>query len=158
MNKKAEKLLALAGLALLAACECPKDPQVITPVVIDDESLRGSAADFIANAGDRVFYDYDKSTLSQESEATLLRQVEWLNKHESRKVLVEGHCDPRGTREYNIGLGERRANAAAKFLLDHGISQDRVRTISYGKDRPIEAQGTQEEVYRLNRVAISVIE
>ena len=154
MEKKAKSLIAIASLALLAACECGTD----SDVVVEDDALRGSAADFIANAGDRVYFGFDKSNISSEAEATLLRQAEWLKKHESRKVLVEGHCDERGTREYNLGLGERRADAAARFLTEHGVDGERVRTISYGKDRPIAASGSQDEVYRMNRVAVSVIE
>ncbi|MDR1561229.1 MAG: OmpA family protein [Holosporaceae bacterium] len=158
MEKKAKKMISLAVLAFLAACDSGRNANSNDVAVVDDEALRGSAADFIANAGDRVFFAFDKSNVSQEAEATLLRQAEWLKKHETRKVLIEGHCDERGTREYNLGLGERRADAAARFLIDHGISGDRVRTISYGKDRPIAAQGTPEEIYRMNRVTISVIE
>jgi peptidoglycan-associated lipoprotein len=157
MKKKAKNLVSMAALVLLAACGSNTDVKDNVSV-IEDEALRGSAADFIANAGDRVFFAFDKSNVSPEAEATLLRQVEWLKQHESRKVLIEGHCDERGTREYNLGLGERRADSAARFLTNHGIAGDRVRTISYGKDRPIAAQGTQEEIYRMNRVAISVIE
>jgi peptidoglycan-associated lipoprotein len=159
-KSKIKCLISVVGLAFLAACECDKarDNDGLGVEVVEDESLKGTAADFIANAGDRVFYAFDKSNLSPEAEATLSRQVDWLKQHESRKVLIEGHCDPRGTREYNLGLGERRADSAARFLIDHGISGDRVRTISYGKDRPIAAQGSQEEVYRMNRVSISVIE
>lgn len=154
MEKKAKSLIAIASLALLAACECGTDSNV----VVEDEALRGSAADFIANAGDRVYFAFDKSNVSPEAEATLLRQAEWLKQHENRKVLIEGHCDERGTREYNLGLGERRADAAARFLTEHGVDGERVRTISYGKDRPITASGTQEEIYKMNRVAVSVIE
>jgi peptidoglycan-associated lipoprotein len=151
---------SLGILALLAACECdaPKEEAKGAVEVVEDESLRGTAADFIANAGDRCFFAFDKSNLSPEAEATLTRQADWLKKHESRKVLIEGHCDERGTREYNLGLGERRADAAARFLTTHGVNGDRVRTISYGKDRPIAATGSQEEVHRVNRVAIAVIE
>jgi peptidoglycan-associated lipoprotein len=144
---------------LLAACECDNNKVDVKGVeVVEDDALRGTAADFIANAGDRVFFAFDKSGLSPEAEATLARQAEWLKKHETRRVLIEGHCDERGTREYNLGLGERRADAAARFLANTGLGEDRVRTISYGKDRPIAAQGSQEEVHRMNRVAISVIE
>ncbi|MDR2158355.1 MAG: OmpA family protein [Holosporaceae bacterium] len=158
-KKRAKGLVSIVGLALLAACECDTSRDDSNKIeVVEDESLRGTAADFIANAGDRVFYAFDKSNLSPEAEATLSRQVDWLKQHESRKVLIEGHCDERGTREYNLGLGERRADSAARFLVNHGISGDRVRTISYGKDRPIAAQGSQEEIYRMNRVSISVIE
>jgi peptidoglycan-associated lipoprotein len=157
-------LVSVVSLALLAACECESSKKKSSVVntgpidVVEDESLKGTAADFIANAGDRVFYAFDKSNLSPEAEATLSRQAEWLKRHEARKILIEGHCDERGTREYNLGLGERRSDAAARFLIDHGISGERVRTISYGKDRPIAVQGSQEEVHRMNRVSISVIE
>ncbi|MDR0678388.1 MAG: OmpA family protein [Holosporaceae bacterium] len=157
-KKKTKNLISLVGLAFLVACECDTSSSDKGLEVVEDETLRGTAADFIANAGDRVFYQFDKSNLSQEAVATLGRQADWLKQHESRKVLIEGHCDERGTREYNLGLGERRADSAARFLINQGINADRIRTISYGKDRPIAANGSQEEIYRMNRVAISVIE
>jgi peptidoglycan-associated lipoprotein len=157
-----ERIIFLTGLVFLTACECNSgrkgEVSSNRVEVVEDDALRGTAADFIANAGDRVFFGFDKSNLSPEAEATLARQIEWLKQHESRKVLIEGHCDERGTREYNLGLGERRADSAARFLLDRGVSGDRVRTVSYGKDRPIAAQGTPEEIHRMNRVAISVVE
>ncbi|GHU15233.1 peptidoglycan-associated lipoprotein [Alphaproteobacteria bacterium] len=164
MEKIVVGLLSFAGLVFLTGCECSKDDECSGggkrggASVVSDESLRDSAANFIANAGDRVFFAYDKSNVSQEAEATLGRQAEWLKNNSSKKVLIEGHCDTRGTREYNIGLGERRADAAAHYLINQGISGARVRTISYGKDRPIAVQGTNEEIHRMNRVAISVIE
>jgi peptidoglycan-associated lipoprotein len=157
VNKKTKNLISLVGLAFLVACECDTS-QSDRLEVIEDETLRGTAADFIANAGDRVFYAFDKSNLSPEATATLSRQADWLKQHESRKILIEGHCDERGTREYNLGLGERRADSAARFLINQGINAERVRTISYGKDRPIAASGSQEEIYRMNRVSISVVE
>lgn len=126
-------------------------------LVVEDEALRTAAIDFIANAGDRVYFAYDSSSLSGEAKSVLARQVEWLQKHPERRVLIEGHCDERGTREYNLGLGERRADAVARYLADH-ISGERIRTISYGKDRPIAAQGSTDEINRMNRVAIAVIE
>ena len=159
MEKIAKSLISLACLVCLVGCgECGKDAATGGGVVIEDEALRGAAADFIANAGDRVFFAFDSSSVSKESEATLSRQAEWLKRHPSRKLLIEGHCDERGTREYNLGLGERRADAAARLLINHGIAGDRVRTISFGKDRPIAVQGTPEEIHKMNRVAISVIE
>lgn len=158
MENKAKSLVSLMAMLLLAACECGPRAGLDGQEVVIDNDLGADSKDFIANAGDRVFFGFDKSSLSQESEATLLRQVEWLKAHQNRNVLIEGHCDERGTREYNLGLGERRADAAARFLVDHGISADRVRTVSYGKDRPIEAAGSKSEIYRLNRVGISVIE
>ena len=159
MKKIAKSFVSLACVLMLIGCSCDKEAATSGGgMVVEDEALRGAAADFIANAGDRAFFAYDSSSLSSEAEATLSRQADWLKNHPSRRVLIEGHCDERGTREYNLGLGERRADAAARFLTKHGIEGDRVRTISYGKDRPIAVQGTTEEIHRMNRVAISVIE
>ena len=155
MEKKS--LVSLAALMFLAACECCSDEEPVVEVVQDD-SLSAATADFIANAGDRVYYNFDRSSLSEESKATLSRQADWLKAHQQYNVVVEGHCDDRGTREYNIGLGERRADAAARFLTEKGIEGNRIRSISYGKDRPVAAAGSQEEIYKLNRVAISVLE
>lgn len=156
MRKKS--LLSLAALAFLAACECGSEKAITDVSVVEDNSLSAMTADFIANAGDRVYFDFDKSSLTDESKATLTRQIEWLKNHQDINVLVEAHCDERGTREYNIGLGERRADSAAKFMTENGIAGDRIRTISYGKDRPIVANGSQDEIYKLNRVDISVLE
>ena len=159
----ANKIMCLAGLSLLCACESGRDDAAQRESYgnipsIEDSELRGSAAEFITNAGDRVFFAYDTSSLEQEGSETLRRQAEWLKVNPAYRVLIEGHCDERGTREYNIGLGERRADAAAKFLESNGVDGSRIRTISYGKDRPISSEGTQEEINRVNRVAISVIE
>lgn len=156
-------LLGLASIALLMGCECEKEKTRTSIVedpapVLEDSGLQSDVADFLKNAGDRVFYAFDRSSLSDDMKATLTQQAEWLKAHPNRRVLIEGHCDERGTREYNLGLGERRADAAAKFLIEKGVDGSRIRTISYGKDRPIEAQGSQEDVYKLNRVSISVLE
>ena len=156
MEKKS--LVSLAALVFLAACECCSDDAEPVVEVVQDDSLSAATADFVANAGDRVYYDFDRSSVSEESKATLSRQADWLLAHPQYNILIEGHCDDRGTREYNIGLGERRADSAARFLNERGIAGNRIRTVSYGKDRPIAAAGSLEEVYRLNRVAISVLE
>ena len=164
MKKFIKGFVWCACLSLLSACESGKDVAAGKNddgegiISEEDSYLRGSAAEFIAKAGDRVFYAYDKSNISPEAQETLARQAAWLKANGSFRVLIEGHCDERGTREYNIGLGERRANAAARFLENQGISSQRIRTISYGKDRPIAGSGPQEEINRINRVAISVIE
>ena len=152
-------LVAITCLLWLSGCGTSDDAgdANTSGLVVEDEALRSAAIDFIANAGDRVYFAYDSSSLSTEAKSVLARQVEWLQKHPERRVLIEGHCDERGTREYNIGLGERRADAAARYLTEH-ISGERVRTISYGKDRPIAAQGSADEINRMNRVAIAVIE
>ncbi len=152
-------LIAIACLLWLSGCETNDDAgdANTSGLVVEDEALRSAAIDFIANAGDRVYFAYDSSSLSAEAKSVLARQVEWLQKHPERRVLIEGHCDERGTREYNLGLGERRADATARYLTDH-ISGERIRTISYGKDRPIAAQGSADEINRMNRVAIAVVE
>lgn len=152
-------LIAITCLLWLSGCGTSDDAgdANTSGLVVEDEALRSAAIDFIANAGDRVYFAYDSSSLSAEAKNVLARQVEWLQKHPERRVLIEGHCDERGTREYNLGLGERRADAAARYLTDH-ISGERIRTISYGKDRPIAAQGSADEINRMNRVAIAVIE
>lgn len=163
MQKIISSGVSLIALCILFGCSNSKNARTCvngesSNMVVEDNELRGSAADFIANAGDRVFFAYDSSAVSNESATTLSRQAEWLQAHPDRHVLIEGHCDERGTREYNIGLGERRADAAARFLINKGVDGSRVRTISYGKDRPIAAEGSQEEIYKMNRVAIAVIE
>lgn len=152
-------LIAITCLLWLSGCGTSDDAgdANTSGLVVEDEALRSAAIDFIANAGDRVYFAYDSSSLSAEAKSVLARQVEWLQKHPERRVLIEGHCDERGTREYNLGLGERRADAAARYLTDH-ISGERIRTISYGKDRPIAAQGSTDEINKMNRVAIAVIE
>lgn len=159
--------LVVALSILLGGCESGEDPcakrkattnALDGPMVLDDEVLHDAAIDFISNAGDRVYFAYDSSKLSQEARSTLDRQADWLRRHPERRVLIEGHCDERGTREYNLGLGERRADAAARYLIDQGVPGESVRTISYGKDRPIAAQGSAQEINRLNRVDIAVLE
>lgn len=116
----------------------------------------GSEADLVHNVGDRVFFDLDSSSLSSESQATLTRQAAWLKNFSTHAVTVEGHCDERGTREYNLALGARRAESAKKFLVRSGIESSRVHTISYGKERPAEV-GTGESVWSLNRRAVTVV-
>lgn len=116
----------------------------------------GSARDFVENVGDRVFYALDSSTLTSEAKATLDKQAAWLKKYSNTKVTVEGHCDERGTREYNLALGERRATAAKNYLVAAGIPASRLSTISYGKERPA-VVGSTEAAYSQNRRAVSVV-
>jgi len=96
----------------------------------------GSAQDFITNVGDRVLFDTDKSDVTAEGRATLEKQAAWLKKYPAVRITVEGHCDERGTREYNLALGERRATSVKNYLVALGIPAARVQTISYGKERP----------------------
>jgi peptidoglycan-associated lipoprotein len=116
----------------------------------------GTTRDFVENVGDRVFFAFDSSNLTSEGRATLDKQVAWLNNYSSMNVTVEGHCDERGTREYNLALGERRALAAKNYLVAAGISADRIETISYGKERPAVVGGS-ESAYSQNRRAVTVV-
>ena len=117
----------------------------------------GSQADLVAQAGsDRVLFEYDSSELTGEARSTLQRQAEWLRKFPAVSFTIEGHADERGTREYNLALGDRRANAVKNFLALQGIPAGRLRTISYGKERP-EVQGSDDTSYAQNRRAVSVV-
>ena len=116
----------------------------------------GSAAHFVAEVGDRVFFGYDKSSLKPVGKRTMERQAAWLKKYSSVKVTVEGHADERGTREYNLALGERRANAAKDYLIALGISASRIRVISYGEERP-DAVGSNKGAWSQNRRAVTTL-
>jgi peptidoglycan-associated lipoprotein len=116
----------------------------------------GSEEDLVANVGDRVFYAFNASTLSSDAQGTLDRQSAWLGKYPSVAVQIAGNCDDRGTEEYNLALGQRRANAARDYLVAKGVSSGRISTISYGKDRPT-ALGDNEEAYTQNRNAITSV-
>ncbi len=96
----------------------------------------GTQQDLVVNVGDRVFFGYDQSDISGEGKATLDRQAAWLKQYPSVTVTIEGHADERGTREYNLALGERRAASVKSYLLSQGIEASRINTISYGKERP----------------------
>ena len=114
------------------------------------------ARDFMANAEDRVFFAFDSSAITDNSAEILQTQVKWLKKHENVNVIVQGYCDERGTREYNLALGERRANAVKQYLVSQGIAADRISTISYGKERPA-VLGNNEAAWAQNRRAVTVI-
>ncbi len=144
---------ALAAVALVAACSTPKPPEatgVATPVGI----VPGSQEDLVATAGDRVFYAFNTATLHTDAKDTLDKQAGWLAKYGNVSVQVAGNCDERGTEEYNLALGNRRATAAMSYLKAKGVAADRISTISYGKDRPT-AQGSTEEAWAQNRNAIT---
>jgi len=106
---------------------------------------------------DRVLFGYDSSELTKEAKKVLDIQAEWLNSDKSINITIEGHCDERGTREYNIALGERRANSAKKYLINKGILDSRMKTISYGKERPA-FFGDSPEILAKNRRAVTIVE
>ena len=116
----------------------------------------GTQEDLVVNVGDRIFFTYNESTLSSEAQATLDRQATWLKKYGTTKITIEGHCDERGTREYNLALGERRATAVKNYLVAAGIPADRLTTISYGKERPA-VVGSNEAAWAQNRRAVTVV-
>jgi len=120
-------------------------------------AVPGSRADFIQNVpSDRILFALDSFSLTQEARATLEAQAQWLNSNPQVRVTIEGHADERGTREYNIALGERRANAARVYLESRGVAAGRLQTVSYGKERP-EAFGNDETSHARNRRAVTVV-
>jgi peptidoglycan-associated lipoprotein len=116
----------------------------------------GSQQDLAATAGDRIFFAFDSAEITPEAQLILQRQAEWLKRYPNVTVTIEGHTDERGTREYNLALGERRAQAARNVLAASGISSSRISTISYGKERPA-VPGSTEEAYAQNRRAVTVV-
>lgn len=116
----------------------------------------GSQEDFEINVGDRVFFAFDSSTLDDDARSTLDRQAAWLQQYAAITVTIEGHTDERGTREYNLALGERRATVARNYLAALGVDPNRMLTISYGEERPVDP-GTDETAYRQNRRAVTAV-
>ncbi|MDR3464566.1 MAG: peptidoglycan-associated lipoprotein Pal [Xanthobacteraceae bacterium] len=149
---------AFAAVALLAACATP--PTAATSgsgaTVATAGVVPGSQEDLVKNVGDRVFYAFNKSQLSSAAHATLDKQAAWLKQYMQNNVQVAGNCDDRGTEEYNIALGQRRANAARDYLVAKGVAGSRITTISYGKDRPT-AMGDNEQAWAQNRNAITSV-
>ncbi len=160
-------LTMLAAVALLAACETAPEstgntqsagassstaPSASAPVQIRG----GTQEDLVVNVGDRVFFAFDSSDLSAEARAALEKQAAWLKRYGAVRVAIEGHCDERGTREYNLALGERRANAVKDHLVALGINPSRLNTISYGKERPA-AIGHNEVAWAQNRRGVMVV-
>ena len=155
----------LGALLLVAACSSP--PPEAPPAgppggpggpggVGATNIAPGSQQDLEASAGDRVFFAFDRSDISAEARESLTRQADWLRRYPNVTVTIEGHCDERGTREYNLALGERRAQAVKNVLVALGIPASRITTISYGKERPI-VVGSNEEAWAQNRVAVTTV-
>jgi peptidoglycan-associated lipoprotein len=118
--------------------------------------IPGSQEDFRVNVGDRVLFAYDKTDLDDRDRQTLQKQAAWLQRYPTVTLIVEGHCDERGTREYNIALGARRAQSVKDFLVSLGVSAARLDTISYGKERPV-CVDSNEACWAQNRRGVSVI-
>ena len=116
----------------------------------------GSQEDLIVNVGDRVFFNYDSAELDTDAQELLQDQVAWLKQYSDVSVIIEGHCDERGTREYNLALGEKRAQSVKNYLINLGISADRVSTISYGKERPA-VVGSNDGAWAQNRRSVTIV-
>ncbi len=154
-----------AGLAALAACATPKPPPPAPPppayqpppppppppiTQAPTGPIPGSIQDFVVNVGDRVYFDFNGYEVRSDAQPILAAQAAWLTRYPSVRVRIEGNCDERGTREYNLALGARRANSVRDFLVAHGISSSRIETVSFGKEKPIDP-GTGEDAWAHNR-------
>lgn len=164
MNYKA--IGFLAALALLGACSDNTTGGASTggasggggaSASSNGGAIPGSQQDLVANVGDRVFFAYDQTQLSSDARATLDRQVQWLQRYSQVSIQMAGNTDERGTEEYNLALGQRRANAARDYLVAQGVSSARINTISYGKERPA-ATGSDEQAYSQDRNAITSVQ
>ncbi|HQS97867.1 MAG: peptidoglycan-associated lipoprotein [Novosphingobium sp. 17-62-19] len=162
--------LLIAGIAattlVLGACaskpkELPPEPgtantQTTQPPMQPSGPVPGSQADFMASVmSDTVLFDLDRYNIDASDQGILQSQAQWLSRYPNKSVTIEGHADERGTRDYNLALGERRANAAKNYLVSLGIEPGRVMVVSYGKERPI-ALGSDEESWARNRRAVTV--
>jgi len=147
---------AFAAVALLAACSSDDKAMTTATTASTSGIVPGSQEDLVANVGDRVFYDLNMSALKTDGKATLDRQAAWISKWAKNNVQVAGNCDERGTSEYNIALGNRRAKASRDYLVAKGVAATRISTISYGKDRPV-ALGSNEQAWMQNRNAITSV-
>lgn len=164
MNVKTSMKLigAAAIMALAAACSSTKatGPDVAATDNADSGVTSGVVAggqdDLEQNVGHRVFFGYDQYSLTPQAQGTLQRQAEFLKQYSNVRIQVSGNCDERGTREYNLALGARRAEAARAYLVSMGVDGSRISTVSYGKERPIDPRST-EEAWSLNRNATSTI-
>ena len=146
-------VLLVAGLALGA---CAKQATDSLASSANGVATPGSQQDFVVNVGDRVFFESDQTELSPQAIATLEKQAQWLQTYNRYSFTIEGHADERGTREYNIALGARRAQSVRSYLSSRGIDPNRMRTISYGKERPV-AVCNDISCWSQNRRAVTVL-
>jgi len=163
--KSGSIVLLMAGSAALSACasQAPKDlppdpgPAPVQTPTGPSAPVPGSQADFVAqmSGDDTIYFDTDRYNIDAFDQAALAKQAQWLMQYPGKRVTIEGHCDERGTRDYNLALGERRANAAKNYLASLGVNSTRLTTVSYGKERPI-ALGSNESAWAQNRRAVTV--
>jgi peptidoglycan-associated lipoprotein len=148
----AKFVAVILGALAIAGCAKQNDQSALAGT-----ATPGSQQDFVVNVGDRVFFDTDSSELSDQARATLDKQAQWLNNYNRYAFTIEGHADERGTREYNIALGARRAETVRQYLVSRGVSAQRMRTISYGKERPV-ALCNDISCWSQNRRAVTVLD
>jgi peptidoglycan-associated lipoprotein len=154
MNIVRSAKFAVFVLAALAIAGCAK--QADQTAAIGGAATPGSQQDFIVNVGDRVFFETDSSELTPQARDTLDKQAQWLNQYSRYAFTIEGHADERGTREYNIALGARRAQTVREYLVSRGVLAQRMHTISYGKERPV-AVCNDISCWSQNRRAVTVL-
>lgn len=158
--------LALVALIAVAGCAKNRAPTELPPVATETNTgngsvgtggpVPGSQADFVANIqSDTVYFDTDRFNIDDADRAVLQSQAQWLARYPNVRITIEGHCDERGTRDYNLALGERRANSAKNYLASLGVDPARITTVSYGKERPI-ALGSDETSWARNRRAVTI--
>lgn len=157
----AAALMTTAGCTTKRAAPLPPGPAETAPGYQEpakgDGIIPGTAADFLRSiTSDTIRFALDQYDIDSEARATLDSQAAWLTRYPAVPVTIEGHCDERGTREYNLALGDRRANATKNYLAARGISPTRITTISYGKERPI-ALGSDEASWAQNRRAVTIV-
>jgi len=147
----------VAGSLLLTACSSTKEEAQAPVTTTNPSSIKpGSAEDFRVNVGDTVLFDLDQHSIRADAQGILQKQATWLKQYPSVRLMVEGHCDERGTREYNLALGDRRAYAVKEFLVSLGVDAARLQTKSYGKERPVCAE-SDDSCWQQNRRGYSVI-
>jgi peptidoglycan-associated lipoprotein len=151
----------IALFVALAVTGCARKPVPNNPADLGlgagaGAATPGSPQDFTVNVGDRIFFDTDSSAIRTDAQATLARQAQWLARYPTYAITIEGHADERGTREYNIALGARRAAATRDFLAAQGVPASRMRTISFGKERPVQACD-DASCWNQNRRAVTVL-
>ena len=157
LNKILKNILLLlsAGL-ILSACASTKKVSEVGGQIQDDVYVGSDTVEYLASGvPDRVFFATNESVLTTRSRDTLRKQATWLRKNSDVNVVVEGHADERGTREYNLALGERRANSAKDYLMTYGVSSNRISVISYGKERPVDS-GSNPLSWSKNRRSVTV--
>jgi peptidoglycan-associated lipoprotein len=149
--------LAIVLVAFLAVAGCGTKKNMNSAADLGlGAATPGSAQDFTVNVGDRIFFDTDSSAIRSDAQATLAKQAVWLNQYRNYAITIEGHADERGTREYNLALGARRAAATRDYLISKGVAANRMKTISYGKERPV-AVCDDISCWSQNRRAVTVL-